>query len=122
MVLPPVKDNAGFDEISADDFTELESVSTVSGRVVADEEILYAMEPARGKKGRFIPYAESKGKIKGIMPSDELAELLEDAVKKASELADEIAHGSKSMRPVKESNRDACAYCDYKDICRFKEK
>ena len=122
MVLPPVKDNAGFDEISADDFTELESVSTVSGLVVSDEDILYAMEPALGKKGRFIPYAESKGKIKGIMPSDELAELLEDAVKKASELADEIAHGSKSMRPVKESNRDACAYCDYKDICRFKEK
>ena len=122
MVLPPVKDNAGFDEISADDFTELESVSAVSGLVVSDEDILYAMEPALGKKGRFIPYAESKGKIKGIMPSDELAELLEDAVKKASELADEIAHGSKSMRPVKESNRDACAYCDYKDICRFKEK
>ena len=80
------------------------------------------MEPGLGKKGRFIPYYERSGTANGVLPYDELTELLEDAVKKAAELADEIAHGSKAMRPVKTSDRDACKYCDYKDICRFKDK
>jgi len=121
MVQPPSNDKESFDTVSGADFAEAESVSTVSGLVVSDEDILYAMEPSLGKKGRYTPYAESRGTVKGIMPYEELTELLEDAVKKAAELADEIAHGCKSARPVKDKKRDACAFCDYKSICRYKD-
>lgn len=121
MVQPPTNDKESFDKVSGADFAEAESVSTVSGLVVSDEDILYAMEPSLGKKGRYTPYAESRGTVKGIMPYKELTELLEDAVKKAAELADEIAHGCKSARPVKDKKRDACSFCDYKSICRYKD-
>lgn len=120
MVLPPVNDKASLDEVSSDDFVEAESVSTISGLVVSDEDVLYAMEPALGKKGRYIPYSERGGNIKGVMPYEELTSLLEEAMGIASELADGIAHGKKQMNPVKDGKRDACAYCDYKDICRYK--
>ena len=89
--------------------------------MVNDSEVLQAMEKNLGKKGRFIPYSESRGVIKGVMPYEELTELLNDAVKKASELAEEIYSGCKAMRPVKEKKHDGCKFCDYKDICRYKD-
>ena len=119
MVLPPVNDRISFEKASDAEYEEAESVSTVSGLVVSDEDVLFAMEPALGKKGRYIPYSESAGNVKGVMPYDELAELLEDAVNKAAELASEIAMGKKNMHPVKDGKRDACMFCDYKDICRY---
>ena len=121
MVLPPSNDNESFDKVSEESYTEAESVSTISGIVVDDGDILYAMEKNLGKKGRFTPYAESKGKIKGVMPYEDLTVLLEDAVKIATELAEEISSGKKNMNPVKDSKRDACKYCDYKSICRYKQ-
>ncbi len=121
MVLPPVNDKESFDKVSDEQYTEAESVSTVSGLVVDDGDILYAMEKNLGKKGRFTPYAESKGKIKGVMPYEDLTVLLEDAVKIATELAQEISKGKKTMSPVKDTKRDACKYCDYKSICRYKQ-
>ena len=121
IVQPPVNDNESLENASEEGYEELQSVSNLNGVVVDDGEILQAMEKHLGKKGRFIPYSESRGVVKGVMPYEELTELLSDAVKKASELAEEIYSGCKAMRPVKEKKHDGCKYCDYTDICRYKD-
>lgn len=124
MVLPPGNPNGDFEKATNADFIEAESVSTMSGIVVSDvdRKLIYAMEPKFNKKGRYIPFSESKDKTHGGIDYDNFVKLLKDCVDKAGELAEEIASGQKGMRPVKSGTHDGCKHCDYTDICSYRDK
>lgn len=118
IVTPPDKKEDSFGKASSPDYAETEIGGGVSGIVVDDEDTLHAMEASFDKKARFIPVSVSRGELKGAVSLDSLVTLLEDAVKKATELAEGISLGNKCQEPFIDSRRNACNYCDYKEICR----
>ncbi len=92
-----------------------------SGLVLADEDVIEAMEPGPAK--RFIPVKFAKN---GAPTGDALAtaerfgaleRYIEQMLKK---LADELRAGSVEADPWFKNARDnACAFCDYADACLF---
>ncbi len=54
-----------------------------------------------------------------LLTADEFDELREKVGQKVSELCNSLAKGDIAVHPMKTHNTSACAYCNYKGICRF---
>lgn len=103
---------------SEDGFTEPDESGEISGVVVTDPEVIFAMDSSGS--GKFIP-VKLDGKDEKAMSVDELGALLEEAVVIAANLANEMASGNKRAEPCRENSHDPCAYCEYSSICRQAE-
>ena len=53
------------------------------------------------------------------LPQDTFEELTNYAVNKANSLGEEILKGNIEIAPVKDEERKACDFCQYKSICGF---
>ena len=105
---------ATFDDMTAD-----EQKSSVSGLVVNDLSIIYAMDEKMS--GKFVPlYIKKDGTLKAssmLIDESELAELLEEAAQTAGALAEEIYAGKKAAEPYDGKDHNPCGYCVAKGIC-----
>ena len=54
-----------------------------------------------------------------LLSVEEMQKLLSFAVKRTGEIAAELVSGRIAAAPVKMGKSTACAYCDYKSVCRF---
>ncbi len=54
-----------------------------------------------------------------LLTADEFDELREKVGEKVSELCNSLAKGDIAVHPMKTHTTSACAYCNYKGICRF---
>ncbi len=54
-----------------------------------------------------------------LLSAEEMEKLLSFAVKRTGEIAAELVSGRIAAAPVKMGKSTACAYCDYKSVCRF---
>ncbi len=88
-----------------------------SGMLLADKEILTAMEPEL--KGRFIPYKESSRRKSGnVVEKEEFEELLCGVIDTVKNVAEDINRGIADIAPLKDSGHDGCKYCKMYPICR----
>lgn len=54
-----------------------------------------------------------------LLNAEEMQKLLSFAVKRTGEIAAELISGRIAAAPVKMGRATACAYCDYRSVCRF---
>ena len=54
-----------------------------------------------------------------MLSDEEFVKLREVVSEKVCELCDSLADGSIEIHPMKTHDTSACAYCQYKGICRF---
>ena len=94
-----------------------------SGLVLDDEAVLLAMEkPSEDHPIRFIPITINKdGKRKGSLADKEQFSLLMEHIEHTlTELTEQIREGNIDAYPwYKTAQKNACTYCDYKEICHF---
>ena len=94
-----------------------------SGLVLDDEAVLIAMEnPSTDHPVRFIPITVNKdGTRKGSLADREQFSLLMEHIDHVlTELTGQIREGNIEAYPwYKDSQKNACVYCDYKEVCHF---
>lgn len=54
-----------------------------------------------------------------LLTNEQMELLLRFAMRRAAEIASELLSGRAEAAPVKQGQGTACAYCDYKSVCRF---
>jgi len=89
------------------------------GLLLADEDVLLAMEP--GERPKRMPYARKKdGAISGDLADRRQIELLKAYVfALLGKMIDDVSSGYVDANPYTRGSRhDACAYCPYSAICR----
>ena len=65
---------------------------------------------------------KEKSRVSGLFEEDKIKGLMDFSSDKLEETAEKIKAGDVSPRPLKEGDQvKACAYCEFKDICRFEE-
>lgn len=97
----------------------------MNGLIVDSDEVLAAMEPARGSAGRFIkmrfksdgsPYAGSDTVSAADM------DLIEDHVThEIAKMGERLLAGEIDAHPTDGRDSAACKYCDFADICHSKD-
>lgn len=89
------------------------------GLLLADEDVLSAMEP--GEKPKRLSYTKKKdGTISGDLADRQQMELLKGYIfALLGKMIDDISSGCVDANPYTRGSRhDACAYCPYSAICR----
>ena len=103
---------------SGDD-ESLDYKADVSGLLVADADILFAMDSTGS--GTYIPVKLKTGVLAenaaGTLPEDEFFALLGEASAFAADMACGILRGDKRALPEGAKAHNPCDYCDYKEIC-----
>lgn len=100
----------GFEEVNHDEeFTKAEDRYAVNGLRVTDSEALAYMGQAFAEAGRKAQ----------ALTTDQFTVLIRHIISMLSESAIQILEGQIDARPIHDSERSACLYCDYKNICRF---
>jgi ATP-dependent helicase/nuclease subunit B len=89
-----------------------------SGLLLDDEEVLSAMEPV-GAERKLPVQRDKEGNFKGDMATKTQLNLLKRYITLVLErMADDIAAGKADANPyTRGSSFDACAYCDYNQVC-----
>ena len=118
-VLVKAKKNISAEEI----VSERAKMLSRSGLVLRDPGVLEAME--HGKQPRFIPVKFSKdGEAVGdsLASLEQLGALAGHIEKTLLSLAGELCSGNIDASPAfRSSTENACAFCDYREVCRFDE-
>ena len=94
---------------------------TMSGIALKDYDVFYLMDAGDPplSLGKLFNKNESPAKGKMLASEEEMQWLMDFAVKKAEELAEQIKSGSISASPaVDKYGAGPCDYCDYAGICR----
>jgi len=92
-----------------------------SGLVLADPEVIRAMEESGG--GVFIPAKLNKdgtvsAKSVGAKTLEEFDALEEQLKTTVRNMGDRLISGDMCISPLKEGSINACRYCEYKSFCR----
>jgi len=90
------------------------------GLVLADEEVLDAMEPEESPK-RLSCSRKKDGSISGDIADRQQLRMLKAYIfRLLGNMVDEIASGTVEPNPyTRGSSHNACAYCPYKEVCHF---
>ncbi len=103
----------------AGDRDELDYKADVSGLLVADADIIFAMDSTGS--GAYIPVKLKAGELAenaaNVLPEDEFEGLLEESARFAQTAASGIISGDKRAFPEGAKGHVPCDYCDYADIC-----
>lgn len=96
------------------------------GIVNSDPEVLKMLDTTHCVKSDVIPVEYKKdgslGARSSIMTEEQIELLQTFAAKKAADLGREILAGNIGIMPVALGDRDACTFCQFKQICEFDEK
>ncbi len=112
------------EQLQKDSLTEQKTNLKMNGFLINDPEILSAME--KGVKGIFIPAKLSAdGKLlqadRYFADLETYGKIFSYVDKKLSDMGKALFAGRVERNPVKGSDTDACATCDYKTVCGFEE-
>ena len=89
---------------------------TMEGILINDPDVLAAMEEGGG--GVFIPtYAKQKGADKHVATLEQFGRLKRRMEDLLTQMATSLRAGGVEANPFVTKNRDACEYCDYRDVC-----
>lgn len=108
-------------EATSEEITE-KAASTLkrSGLLIADEDILRAMEPEL--EGKYIPIKAGKeGKLNKpdiLRTVEGFEELLTSVENTIRSIGNEIKSGNASAKPMNNKKKNACEYCSLKPVCR----
>ncbi len=100
---------------------KLREMFHLRGFALSDVEILSAMDE------RDVPYAlpgmyQKNGELKKqakALNEQQLSALLVHARETAAELAEGLFSGKTLISPTREAGQTACAFCDFRSVCRF---
>lgn len=103
------------EEIAAQNFKR-------SGIILADRDVIDAMEP--GEKKKFLPVSVNKdGSLRKSSTSladiEEFGKLEEKVKKYIKKVADLIYQGEMKVSPLKITQHDSCQFCSYQPVCRL---
>lgn len=96
----------------------------MSGVVLADDEIVHAMDADAGTKSAVIPVAYTAGgdfnkrssSVASAVQFKEMRRKLKSVVRR---VGNEMTSGNIDILPYRIGDENGCAYCDYKDTCHF---
>ena len=95
----------------------------VSGIINEAPEVLAALDKSHEEKSDVIPVEYKKdGSLSSrssVMKEEQIEILLKYAKQKVTHLGQEIADGNIAMEPKVFKEKDACTFCQYKDVCSF---
>lgn len=102
---------------------KLDAALMRSGIVLADPDVIEAMEPGIQSEGRFIPVKLLRNRqpssSSGVADAAQF-ELLEQHVRRMTALTAEwMEEGHIGTRPAVTHGIQACTYCDYRSVCFF---
>ena len=94
----------------------------MNGMLLDEQEVIYGME--HEPSGTFIPIDfDRKGNIKGNLVSraqmEQIRKKLDSVI---AAMGNALHHGEIDDMPYKTAKTDACAWCDFKAVCRNREK
>ena len=95
----------------------------VSGIINQAPEVLAGLDKSHEMKSDVIPVEYKKdGSLSSrstVMSEEQINTLLKYAREKIEDLGQEIADGNIDMNPKVYKDRDACTFCQYKNVCSF---
>lgn len=97
----------------------------MSGLVLADTDIIQALDSEAGRSSKIIPAAiTAKGEAGGssVATLDEFNDLRTQVVKKIKQLGDQMSEGNINIFPYKKGMTTGCTYCRYGAVCRFQNE
>lgn len=116
---PIVEEQENDAEIEA----ELLSKFTPDGYVNNDVNVLRLMENNLMEKSYAVPVSFSDGKVSSrstkAIKHEDLEMLMNYAMNKVGESANDIVKGKISAEPFKKGERTACDYCEFRSACEF---
>ncbi|MBQ6381260.1 MAG: PD-(D/E)XK nuclease family protein [Clostridia bacterium] len=94
----------------------------MNGMLLKEEEVIYGME--HEPSGRFIPISFDKnGNIKGnLVTRRQMEQIREKLDAIIADMGNALHSGSIDDMPLKTASSHACDYCDYKAVCRNRDK
>ncbi len=103
---------------------ELRKAFKLDGIMVDEPQVIEGIAGQFEGFSEIIPVRLSKEGVKntgkpGLLPEDEFAKLQETVAQKIQETCTDLLKGKIDVHPMKTKDRSACAYCQYKGICRF---
>ncbi|SHF07257.1 PD-(D/E)XK nuclease family protein [Alkalibacter saccharofermentans] len=106
--------------------TKINKILKLKGLIRKDPKILYALDKDAGDSEVINCKITKDGKIhantKGMVEEQVFEMLLDYSVEAAKRMGEKIAAGKIDIEPVKSGAREACLFCDYKNICQFDRK
>ena len=101
--------------------TQRKKDNKMSGMVLNDDVVIHGME--HEPSGEFIPIKLSKnGEIGGsVITAEQMKKLKEEMDKVIADMGNNLHEGNIDDMPVT-VGYDPCSYCDYKGVCRNKDK
>lgn len=102
----------------------VESNLRMSGYVLDDDSLIYAMDNTIDKKSRFIPVEyKNDGQLSSrscVLNDEEFEVVKKHTYNTISEMGRQLFEGNIDINPYQESNdRTVCDYCPFREICRF---
>jgi ATP-dependent helicase/nuclease subunit B len=114
-----------FDEKTLDQLDdEILSRFKMSGLVLADADIIKALDAGVGRSSKIVPASiNAKGEPGGtsVATLNEFSELRTQVVEKIKQLGEQMASGDINIFPYKKGAMTGCAYCQYGAVCRFQK-
>ena len=94
----------------------------MSGMILGEDEVIHGME--HEPSGRFIPIEfDRKGNVKGqIVSREQMQKIKEKLDSVIAAMGNALHHGEIDDMPFTSTASSACDWCDYKAVCRNKDK
>ncbi|MBR5597336.1 MAG: helicase-exonuclease AddAB subunit AddB [Lachnospiraceae bacterium] len=102
---------------------EIKKQLRMAGYVNSDAEVLKGMDYEQEGKSDVIEIEYKKdgtlGSRSHVMTAEQIEVLQKYAKIKVASLGNEILEGNIAIHPVSNSSKEACTYCNYKEVCGF---
>ena len=94
----------------------------MSGMILGEDEVIHGME--HEPSGKFIPIEfDRKGNVKGqIVSREQMQKIKEKLDSVIAAMGNALHHGEIDDMPFTSTASSACDWCDYKAVCRNKDK
>jgi len=100
----------------------------MSGIVLEEGDVIYAMDRDLDKSSQIIPVSLKKGSTRDelslkkestTISSEGFFALMNHVLSTAQKAGQEILSGNIAIEPAKHRDKQSCRYCDYRSICKF---
>lgn len=108
------------EDAMANERDEVETGSAFKGRFLDDEEIILAQD--KSPNGTLLPSTDPKNKWRNYISLEKFEELYEKMVKSVVAIGNEIYSGNASAEPRQIGGKSACEYCEWRALCRRRDK